>query len=145
MSIEAGSIQIQHGRPLTDFGQGFYTTTCRRQAASWAKGIAVRKRTSPAVVRLALKYEELAELDTLAFVRGAVDADHYWSFVTHCRSGGLHHQRTGSGGPFYDLVYGPVAIDWRKRVALADSDQTSFHTPRAERLLNRATRMTEAL
>jgi hypothetical protein len=34
------------------------------------------------------------------------------------------------------MVVGPVTLNWRQRLMVADSDQISFHTPRAAAILN---------
>jgi hypothetical protein len=91
----------------------------------------------PRVIRLTLDRDDLARLEALWFVRGAVDAEDYWSFVHHCRTMGTHHGRVRKRG-WYDVVVGPVSNKWRDRVAFPDADQISFHTPRSEKLLNAA-------
>lgn len=135
--IEAGPVRVGLGKPYTDFGPGFYTTTCRHQAATWAQEVALAKGLSPALIEITV---ELERLDTLAFVRGEFDADQYWSFVFHCRLGAPHHNRMHPKPGCYDVVYGPVASHWRQRLAIANADQTSFHTADAEVVLNAAGR-----
>ncbi|HEX8904226.1 MAG TPA: DUF3990 domain-containing protein [Longimicrobiaceae bacterium] len=128
-------VKIEQGRVGTDFGPGFYTTTIERQARSWAWQLANRRRSAAVILYADLDREALAGLDSLAFVRGDFDAEDYWSLVTHCRSGGMDHARSGSSG-FYDMVTGPVALAWRQRALFAGADQISFHTPAAEAVLN---------
>jgi hypothetical protein len=101
------------------------------QAKSWAWLLANAGRTprQGAVVELTVHRDDLAQLQTLAFVRGHYSADDYWSFVFHCRQGASDHGRSGVNGGLYDAVYGPVAAFWMQRVAMADSEQISFHTP----------------
>lgn len=41
---------------------------------------------------------------------------------------------------YYDLVYGPVAAFWNQRMTIADADQISFHTTKAEAVLNKSLR-----
>lgn len=134
-SITRSGVRIGLGNPKADFGRGFYTTTIERQARSWAWQLANRRRVSPLVLYADLEREALAGLDSLAFVRGDFDAEDYWSFVTHCRSGADGHSRSGPVS-FYDMVAGPVALSWVQRGLFAGADQISFHTPAAEAVLN---------
>src|SRR5208283_4786138 len=62
-AIMSGPIKEGLGKPNTDFGPGFYTTTLRRQAHMWAAQISA---TRP-------------------------DADDYWSLIYHCRKDALSH------------------------------------------------------
>jgi hypothetical protein len=108
------------------------------QARAWAWQMSQRYPGSlPKVIRLTLGRDDLARLDALWFVRGAADAEDYWSFVHCCRKLGAHHGRVSKRG-WYDLVVGPVANKWRDRAAFPDADQISFHTTRAQNLLNAA-------
>jgi hypothetical protein len=78
-AIVSGPIRVGLGKPNTDFGPGFYTTTLKRQAQTWAAQIsATRSGTSPSVIEITIKRISLAGLDTMAFVRGDFDADDYW-------------------------------------------------------------------
>lgn len=136
-AILARGIQVSQGRPNHDFGPGFYVTTLQRQAEAWAWQLGQRVRGArPAILRMEIDRDALAELDVLMFVRGSFDADDYWSFVSHCRAGAPSHERTDGPSTFYDVVAGPVAAFWEQRVAMQDADQISFHTPAAEALLN---------
>lgn len=149
--------RISHtvGHPDNDFGQGFYTTTLKRQAEDWAylkhKGQRLYDRGlpdfAPVVVRFRVPRARLAALESLAFVRGDFTADEFWSLVQHCRGSTRgttsraavvrHHERDVSGSPtWYDLVSGPVAAFWRQRSAMLDADQYSFHTPKGVDVLN---------
>jgi hypothetical protein len=135
-AIVSGPIVVGRGKPNTDFGPGFYTTTSRRQAQMWAAQIsATRPGTSPAVIKIEIKRASLACLDTVAFVRGDFDADDYWSLIHHCRKGASDHGRPWPK-PSYDVVYGPVAAFWNQRMTIADADQISFHTLDSEAVLN---------
>lgn len=135
-------IDIQQSRVKTDFGQGFYVTTLKRQAEGWADKAHARIRSrfrqyaenKPVVVKYEIRRDELAQLETLWFIRGAFDADDYWSLVFHCRQGKPGHRRSNSPA-IYDIVIGPVAGDWRQRLTITDVDQISFHTDRAIALL----------
>jgi hypothetical protein len=125
------------GKPVTDFGPGFYTTTSGLQAHTWAAKIAASMSPPgiPAVIQLTIPRDSLAQLDSLAFVRGDFFADDYWSFVHYCRRGARDHARA-AGAKLYDIVYGPLTAFWSQRLLVADADQVSFHTPDAELVLN---------
>lgn len=134
-SILSG-IDVRKGRAHTDFGQGFYTTTVERQALSWAWQLSRRlPGTLPAVIRFDVNRGDLADLESLWFVRGNFDAHDFWSLVFHCRTGGGPHGRVGIQD-WYDVVIGPVAASWRQRQTIYDADQVSFHTVKAANLLN---------
>lgn len=132
-------VAVARGRGGTDFGPGFYTTTLERQAQLWANQLA-RYGAAPAVVQLDVEREDLAWLDTLAWVRGDFEADDFWSFVVHCRLGAPDHGRVGDSGGLYDVVIGPVASFWQQRALIAGADQISFHTAAAEQVLNSSAR-----
>jgi hypothetical protein len=135
-TIVSSGVNVTLGRPYTDFGQGFYTTTVEQQARSWAWQLSLRRRgTFPAVVRFDVDRDQLASLQSLWFVRGSFNADDYWSLVFHCRRGGAAHGRAVNNG-WYDIVVGPVAASWRTRLTIHDADQISFHTPPAAALLD---------
>jgi len=142
-SIEAhraailGGVNVAAGRTSLDFGQGFYTTTLLTQAQSWAwmtsQGSKLKGAgANPIVLRFLVDRDALASLESAWFVRGAVDADDFWSLVTHCRSGGADHRRvvpvSHSRPGWYDVLVGPVAASWRQRLCFSDGDQISFHT-----------------
>lgn len=138
-SIRAG-VAVHFGRPYTDFGQGFYTTTVENQARSWAWQLELRKRVvypgcRPAVVQFDVPRDELATLEAVWFVRGALDAEDFWSLIFSCRSGMAAHGRTKPPS-WYDVAIGPVAASWRRRVAFRDMDQISFHTVAAATVLD---------
>lgn len=138
-SIRAG-VAVHLGRPHTDFGQGFYTTTGESQAQSWAWQLELRNRVAhpgcrAAVVQFDVPRDNLAALEAVWFVRGAVDAEDFWSLIFYCRSGMAAHGRAVPPG-WYDVVIGPVAASWRRRTAFRDMDQISFHTPKAAGVLN---------
>ena len=135
-NLSVSGVDITKGRSLTDFGRGFYTTTDEATARTWSERIARRRGGEPTVVSLSLARTALGRLNSVAFVRGSLDARDYWSFVAHCRSGLSHQPATGS---FYDVVYGPVAKTWagsRSSSTWADYDQISFHTRIAQDMLN---------
>jgi hypothetical protein len=140
------------GRPDTDFGRGFYTTTLEHQARQWAwlqhfrLTVGQRRRVGnlPTVLWFRVEWARLAELASLPLCVGDRAYDLYWSLVFRCRSNrasgpGSDHGRfdaTGQRVGWYDLVSGPVAAMWRQRVAMPDTDQYSFHTPRGVAVFN---------
>ena len=141
--IQANGIDPTRGRFDLDFGRGFYTTTSRPQASRWASIKHLNLRPGDRLTdRLALlgfgvPLDALASLDSLMFVRGDARHEVFWSLVQYCRQStpGLPrtHCHPGRAAPddWYDVVCGPLAATWppRGRVAVADSDQFSFHTP----------------
>ena len=151
-NIEAKGIELTAGRSRIDFGQGFYTTTWERQARQWAwwRFYELRKGSSttanqPVILRFRVRRYSLGRVSTpldcglddlrsLSFVSGDFHCEDYWSFVQHCRSGVKSHNHIPNG--WYDLVTGPVAAMWKQRVGMDDSDQISFHTPKAIELLD---------
>lgn len=136
-SIVANGISVTHGRRKTDFGPGFYATVDLGQAQGWAWQLAQgRGGGVAAVVSAEIDRNALAALSSLSFVRGHPDAEDFWSFVAHCRSGAADHGRNTTAGAICDVVYGPVAAIWRQRRSLGDAEQISFHTPAAEAVLN---------
>src|SRR5947209_3085513 len=69
-SILAG-IRVAKGKPYTDFGPGFYTTTIYDQAHHWAAQMAAsRPGSAAAVIQIKIPRENLAALETLAFIHG---------------------------------------------------------------------------
>jgi hypothetical protein len=131
-----GEVDLSYAQAKKDFGRGFYTTTLEEQALDWAYSLGGRHSGAPAVVAWQVPLDDLARLDTLAFVSGdKLQADRFWSFVWHCRQNDTHHARSTNDG-WYDLVIGPIAAYWKQRAAIDDSEQLSFHTPTAVALLN---------
>ena len=135
-SVLAG-VDLRFVRARQDFGRGFYATTLHRQAIFWADKLARYSRVParPAIVAFDVSLDDLARLDTLAFVRGEFEADRFWSLVWRCRRSGTHHGRVSNDG-WYGVVVGPVAADWMQRASMAGYEQLSFHTERAVALLN---------
>jgi hypothetical protein len=126
-SIEHG-VELRRVRRYSDFGRGFYTTTSQRQARFWAEEQVRRVGIGePAIARFVVPRAELAKLRSIWFVRGGADGEDYWRFVEYCRTGRRARGVRLFGG-WYDLVVGPVAINWRRRRVLDNSDQVSFHT-----------------
>src|SRR5215472_11564462 len=123
LSLTTGGVVSSVGRPGTDFGPGFYTTTVLTQAQMWAFQLSASKAgTTPAVVEFTVSRVALAKLDTLAFVRGDFQADDFWSLIHYCRKGATDHGRSGPQS-YYDVVYGPVAAFWNQRMTISGADQ----------------------
>jgi hypothetical protein len=134
-SIQRRGVQAVPTSISLDFGPGFYTTTIRRQAESWAnRRVQVRGGTPPAaVLEWQVRSSVLAQrLEILPFVIGNA---HFWDLVVHCRGGGTDHLHV-SNGNFFGHVAGPLARDWRKRLVHRDSDQYTFHGPAGFSFLN---------
>jgi hypothetical protein len=139
VAIAKHGIQLALCRPLTDFGQGFYTTTSLRQARKWARQMAkARPGSAAAVLLFRVDRNALARLESIGFVRGQPDAGDYWRFVSFCRSGGVQHGRKRATSGWYDMAIGPVALNWKQRIVYVNMDQISFHTPVAIALLSKS-------
>jgi hypothetical protein len=157
-AIEKSGVDPTLGRPNTDFGRGFYTTTIERQARHWAWARFYDPKFSratgiqPVVLRFRVDRHELAKLAAIAFGSGDYDDTDFWSLVQHCRQSTpltdppprtiRHHHgpvehHAGSGHFWYDVAHGPVAAFWEQRSAMHDADQISFHTRAAADVLNR--------
>ena len=109
MIIYHGSIvavdtpKILHSNRKLDFGEGFYTTSNREQAVSWAQTVAARRETAAqfiSVYEFGLK-EALMNLSVVRFD----EPDEAWlDFICMNRGG---REKPG----WYDMVLGPVADD----------------------------------
>jgi len=94
---------IEKGRPSTDFGKGFYTTTNFEQAMRWA--INKQKTTGNNAKAVVNTYEiDNNLLDNEIFNIKKFDSpDEEWlAFVVNCRNTVPHR---------FDIVFGPVAND----------------------------------
>ena len=133
-------IQLKLSKLTNDFGPGFYTTTVFDQAKAWAFTKWIRRgkthHARPAVVEFVIGRDSLARLDALWFVRADRAADDYWSLIWHCRQGATDHARPNAPF-FYNIVIGPVALQWQALQTLHDGDQISFHTSTATTLLDK--------
>lgn len=141
-NIISSGVNLTFCKPLTDFGQGFYTTTNLNQAKSWAnmriKRIPLRRSgiTISTVLKFDIDRDLLAQREILFFIiEGGTNSD-YWNFVGHCRntSPAQHNLKYGRN---YDVVAGLVSL-WPQRLLIKDCDQISFHTLRALSLLPQA-------
>src|SRR3954451_5979473 len=124
------AIDVTYGRLIVDFSLGFYTTTNFRQARSHARNLLHRTKTARRAVVLTytLSRDAAAGLSYMAFMLPTSD---YWDLMDWCRAGNPSHHSAG----YYDIVYGPVSSDRRRRTVYDRYDQISFHTMRAVALL----------
>jgi hypothetical protein len=85
----------------TDFGRGFYTTSNRVQAISWANyrhdpTASPAPSNRAAVLSFEIKWDDIAKLAHVGFSwEGADSTSSYWTFVTHCRGGNDHNRQGG--------------------------------------------------
>jgi hypothetical protein len=134
-SIGSNGIGLGFCKTLTDFGQGFYTTTNLIQAKNWAnvrcRLLAVGKSSRPiaTVIRFDVDRDKLVTLDMLCFVTENTSPD-FWDLIQACRQNQPPGQHRRLSGVNYDVVFGPVTL-WPQRLVIKDCDQISFHTQRA--------------
>ncbi len=89
---------VLHSRENLDFGRGFYTTTLKGQAASYAKKF--RLRGKPGIISV-FEYTPSQEMQ----VKNFHNYDGEWlDFVSKCRSGEIIWSK-------YDVVIGGIAND----------------------------------
>lgn len=131
-------IELNRCQQRSDFSRGFYTTSSRAQAVTFAnrkyddaRGVSPRTRDYAALLSWILDRNSLGKLENLVFVRGR-DNDEYWQFVEYCWSGVTRHKPNGD---YYHVVYGPVNRNYRTRRVLDDSDQISFHRDASVKVL----------
>ena len=92
-------INPRAGQTDADFGQGFYTTSVKRQARYWAwrRYYEILPGASgppaiplqPIVLRFRMPLVALAPLESLHFVLGHFDDERFWSLVQYCRQSPL--------------------------------------------------------
>ncbi len=92
-----------HQNRFLDFGFGFYTTTNRVQAISFADKVYRRRREGGKVVSI-YEFDEPAAFMECSVLRFDTPNEAWLDFVSENRSG--HYD-----GPKYELIYGPVADD----------------------------------
>jgi Protein of unknown function (DUF3990) len=138
--IQANGIQLARCSLKTDFAQGFYLTRIYEQAVRYANQRyeemmddhhRLGNSFNPvcaAVVHFTIDRDDLGHLETLAFVQPTPD---WREFVSHCHLPSNTH--LAKKGGYYDVVYGPMAIDTGG--VIADCEQISFHTQDAVALL----------
>lgn len=124
-SILQNGINLSYCSPLTDFGLGFYTTTFRSQAESWAR-LRCKLRPGnpkPAVIVFDLDREVLGVPSHLFFTHEDDRRTQFWQFVAHCRQGTKTHLPKSRN---FSVVSGPVSL-WPQQFTIKDCDQVSFH------------------
>ena len=135
LSMPPNGIDLAKCSLLTDFGQGFYTTTSLHEAKNWAnqrcRVLFATSGTMPraTVIRFEVDRDMLAQLDFLGFVTENANSD-FWNLVRECRSFVPPSQHRRKAGTNYDVVFGPVTL-WPQILVIKDCDQVSFHTPQA--------------
>lgn len=97
--------EVKHGRARVDFGQGFYLTRIRGQAASWAQFVARRHRDGVAILNVfefdVDRARSLSGDRYKCFERYDLE---WLDYVVDCRKGGTMQN-------LYDVVEGGVAND----------------------------------
>ncbi|MGI5185572.1 polymorphic toxin-type HINT domain-containing protein [Dactylosporangium sp. CA-152071] len=126
-SVRDNGVDTQYADPDKDFGQGFYTTTSREQAETWARS---RFGGNGEVMHFRVDLRELAKLNGKIFPDSGGP-----EFEAFARG-----QRTGSAPMHgYHWVEGPMVknVGRFKRGARAEliGQQLSFHTAAAASLL----------
>lgn len=137
VDLNAIAASKRHG---WDFGRGFYTTVNSRQA--WAaaekqsrvRSIRGQTLLNPVAILFEVEVRRLAHLKSLSFVNPSSYNSFYWSFVRSLRRDGLPH--VAALQLTFDVVVGPVALNWDREAAISDWDQTSFHTEEACAILH---------
>ena len=103
--IEVSKPFVSRGRRKVDFGQGFYLTSIRAQAVSWAKNVALRHRDGQAILGIYEFDVEDAKLECGVRYKVFNAYDLEWlDYVVDCRKGGDLQLN-------YDVVEGGVAND----------------------------------
>ena len=93
---------IQQNRFL-DFGFGFYTTTNKAQAVSFAAKVTKRRRSGQRVVSM-YKIDEAVAFSECTILRFDQPDEPWLDFVSENRSGNYNEDS-------YDFIFGPVAND----------------------------------
>ena len=91
----------QHSYRALDFGQGFYITTVKEQAVTWARRKAVYAGDGRGILN---RYRMAEDESGLKVKRFAPDLMEWLDFVCACRDGQLIYRD-------YDLIWGKVAND----------------------------------
>jgi hypothetical protein len=93
------TVSLDCAKDKRDFGRGFYTTTIREQAASWAESICRRYKT-----RTAYLYEFEFSLDGLTVKSFDTISKEWLDFV-------IENRVRGNTQHSFDVITGPVAND----------------------------------
>lgn len=98
------SPNVASGREEVDFGQGFYLTRLRKQAADWARVVAKRVPRRKAILNKYL-FDKKAAIAAGFRFKEFESYDLEWlDYVVDCRDGGRQQRR-------YDIVEGGMAND----------------------------------
>ncbi|MGH3694713.1 MAG: DUF6531 domain-containing protein [Pseudonocardiaceae bacterium] len=127
--IRGTGVDVSHGRPGLDFGQGFYTTRDVDQAARWAERLG-KTGDSAEVLHFRIPRSDLDSLRGLRF-DGPTEG---WETM-------VRSQRTGGPPHGFDFVEGPMVGNVRG-IRNGGSlepwgNQVSFHTESGATVLNR--------
>lgn len=99
--VEKPELIIQNR--LLDFGFGFYTTTNKEQAVSFATKVYMRRKAGNIIVNI-YDFDKDTAFKELKALNFSFPNESWLDFVAQNRSGTYN-------GEIYDLVYGPVAND----------------------------------
>ena len=109
MKVYHGSIHqvttpnVEKGRPSTDFGKGFYTTTNFEQAKQWAlKKQKIAKGGVKAIVNVYEAEDNLLDNKKIKIKKFDSPSEEWLNFVVNCRRSVFHD---------FDVVFGVVAND----------------------------------
>ena len=102
-NLEVRNPKILPNLRALDFGAGFYLTSSKKQASTWAKSVAKRRGTGIATVNVySANAEKLNQVKILKFETANGD---WLDFV-------VANRKELFVGESYDLVIGPVANDY---------------------------------
>ncbi|MBC8234876.1 DUF3990 domain-containing protein [bacterium] len=124
--IRANGINLTHGRPNLDFGQGFYLTTSRSHAVARAYQMVKRFGGTEEILTFRVSNKKLSKLRGIRFFE---PNDAWRRFVIG--------NRTGTLGPHgYDYVSGPVLRNLKAGNAwpFPNLNQISLHSEAAAKL-----------
>ena len=117
-------VDLQHVNRDMDFGRGFYTTTIKKQAESWAR------RKKGEVIKFEIPKNELDKLNSKVFSSAN---DEWVKQVTDGRRG-INHGYDSISGP---MLSNPSQYLNGLEAAKSHGQQTTFNTQRAVDLLNK--------
>jgi len=95
---------VKYGRREVDFGQGFYLSRLRKQAADWARVVAGRSPRRKAILNRYLFDKDAAIAAGFRYKVFAVYDLDWLNYVVDCRKGGRFQRQ-------FDVVEGGVAND----------------------------------
>ncbi len=152
MRVYHGSTQsvrnprVERGRPSTDFGKGFYTTTNFEQAQSWAL---YKKRNigdeAKAIVSIYEVDDGLLDKSGYNTLRFRAPDEAWLAFVVECRASGTHSHDIVFGAVANDKIYETLELYANGVLNIEETvarlkineyyNQISFHSPAAAREL----------